>query len=192
MDIIVSNLCKSYDGKAVLTDFNATFPTGKTTCLLGRSGCGKTTLLHILMGLVKADSGEISGIPRKISAVFQENRLCTGLSVGRNAALACPGRLSPLEIIAHLEEVGLAGKELLHRPIDTLSGGMQRRIAIIRAVLAEGDLLLLDEPFQGLDPRTRLQTMAYLQAHTRNKTLIMVTHSREEAELMGGSYIEMQ
>ena len=79
-DIVITGLCKRYGELVVLDDFSAIFPAGRITCLMGRSGRGKTTLLRILLGLERADGGVIEGLPRRFSAVFQEDRLCPALT----------------------------------------------------------------------------------------------------------------
>lgn len=188
MDIRIEGLEKAFGAHKVLKGFSATFPAGETTCIMGRSGCGKTTLLRILMGLETADGGRITGVPRRLSVVFQENRLLAEFSAERNAALAA-GRISPETVRQHLQELSLG--DCLHTPAAQLSGGMQRRIAIARAVLAGGDLFLLDEPFQGLDAATHAETVAYLRRHTAGKTVLLVTHHAEEAEWFGGRCIQM-
>ncbi len=190
MDITISHLWKNYGEKPVLSDFSALLPEGKTTCIMGPSGCGKTTLLHILLGLESADSGMIHGLPRRISAVFQENRLCEGFSAGRNATLAASRKIPQTELEAHFKEVGLF--HCLHQPVSQLSGGMKRRIAILRAVLAEGELLILDEPFQGLDETTKALVISYLKKHTKGRTVLLVTHSAEEAAQIGECCIHMK
>ena len=88
--IQVTNLCKSYGDKLVLNNISFTLAPAETVCIMGQSGQGKTTLLHILMGLASYDSGQISGIPFHKSAVFQENRLCESFSVLRNISMVCP------------------------------------------------------------------------------------------------------
>lgn len=188
MDIVIKHLSKNYGSTAVLTDFSAILPEGQTTCIMGASGCGKTTLLRILLGLEKADSGEISGLPQKISVVFQEDRLLP-FSAGKNAALAA-GKCSEARLREHFAAVGLA--EHLHTPVQKMSGGMQRRVAILRAVLAKSELLLLDEPFKGLDTETKGQVIAYLKKQTVGKTLLLVTHDAAEVREMGGSCIYME
>ncbi|MEG2204001.1 MAG: ATP-binding cassette domain-containing protein [Oscillospiraceae bacterium] len=189
MDIVVSELSKSFDGVQVLERVNAVFPAGRTTCVMGRSGCGKTTLLNILMGLIRPDSGAVTGIPHRLSAVFQEDRLCESFSVLVNAGFACPRELPSREIEAQLHAVGLDG--CVRQRVSELSGGMKRRVAIVRAVLAAGELLLLDEPFRGLDEQTCALTAAYLREHTQHTTVIMVTHSEEEVAQMGGRLLIM-
>ncbi|NLY54311.1 MAG: ABC transporter ATP-binding protein [Firmicutes bacterium] len=189
MDIIVSNLSKSFGSKRVLDRFNATFPARSVTCLMGPSGCGKTTLLNILMGLMQADSGEIAGMPQLKSAVFQEDRLCESFNAVANVRLVCDKGVNNEEIIRHLERVGLAGS--WQQAVSELSGGMRRRVAIVRAMLAPSEILFLDEPFKGLDQDTKQMTMQYVKDNIKEKTVIMVTHSLEEAEAFADQLIVM-
>ena len=86
-DITVKNLTVSFDGKTVLDNFSYVFPAGHTTCIMGASGCGKTTLLNALLGFVKPDTGEISDMPKKKACVFQEDRLCEEFSAVSNVRL---------------------------------------------------------------------------------------------------------
>jgi NitT/TauT family transport system ATP-binding protein len=189
MDIVASNLYKSFGDKLVLQDFSTVFPAGTLTCLMGPSGCGKTTLLRILMGLEKADAGSVTGLPRRLSAVFQEDRLCEGFSAVSNIRLVT-GRSIPAALIeSHLLALGLGGSPSL--PVREFSGGMKRRVALVRAVLARWELLLLDEPFKGLDEDTRRTAAAYLREHTAGRTVIMVTHDPAEVELTGGRLLRM-
>lgn len=187
-DIVVTNLSKHYGTKQVLDGFSAVFAAGRVSCVMGRSGCGKTTLLNILMGLCRPDGGSVQGVPKKLAAVFQEDRLCESFSAGANAALAAP-HTDAAALERHFAAVGLAGS--LHTRTSQLSGGMKRRVAIVRAVLAQSDALFLDEPFKGLDEDTRALTVRYLTEHTAGKTVIMVTHSALEVSLMGGSLITL-
>ena len=188
-DILVRALCKQFEGKTVLRDFSASFTAGQTTCVMGRSGCGKTTLLNILMGFLAPDAGQITGIPPCLSAVFQEDRLLDGFCARTNISFVCP-QLSAQEIDRHLAAVGLTMDAA--QPVSELSGGMRRRVAIVRAVLANGDLLLLDEPFKGLDESTRAMVAEYLRAETAGRTVIMVTHDPDEVALMGGRLLKME
>ena len=187
-DVVLDHICKSFDGTPVLQNISAVLPAGQITCLMGPSGCGKTTLVNILLGLLPADSGTITGLPRRLSAVFQEDRLLEEFSATLNAGFASP-KLPRAVVRSHLKAVGLA--DAADSPAGTLSGGMKRRVAIVRAVLATADFLLLDEPFKGLDDDTRRLVMEYLMAKTRGKTLLVVTHSAHEAAILGGTLLHL-
>ncbi|HHY82669.1 MAG TPA: ABC transporter ATP-binding protein [Clostridiales bacterium] len=189
MDIIVSNLSKSFGVNPVLVDFNAIFPGHELTCIMGPSGCGKTTLLNILMGLIKPDSGTVSGVPRLKSAVFQEDRLCESFNAVSNVRLVCSRKVETGRIVSHLERIGLKGS--LEQPVSELSGGMKRRVAIVRAILANSDIIFLDEPFKGLDVDTKKTVMQYLKDNLQGRTVIMVTHNIDEVNALGGRVIKM-
>ena len=188
-DIVISGIYKRFGKKRVLHDFSATLSGGGMTVVMGPSGCGKTTLLQILMGFVRPDKGQLTMIPHHKSAVFQEDRLCEDFSAISNVQLACGRRVSEMEIVSHLENLDLAGS--LQQPVRELSGGMRRRVAIVRAMLAPADIVFLDEPFKGLDEQTRDKVLRYVLAQTRGRTVVAVTHSREEAEALGGTLLRM-
>lgn len=190
MNIQLKNICKSYGNKQVLRDFSAELQEGECTVIMGPSGCGKTTMLRILMGLEKPDKGFVEGIPKRVSAVFQEDRLCKDFSAADNVAMVMERPVFREVIQRHLERIGLTGN--FDQPIGQFSGGMKRRVAIVRAVLARGDLLILDEPFQGLDQATKKRVIEYLKEENQGRTVLVVTHDREEAELMGTRLIQME
>lgn len=182
-DIIIQDLCKAFDGKQVLRDFSAVLPAGQVTGLMAPSGTGKTTLLRILMGLEIPDSGTITGLQGlRLSAVFQEDRLCENLNPVSNLRLVAPS-LSRGAAEEALAAVGLT--DCLHQPARELSGGMRRRVAILRALLAEYDLLFLDEPFKGLDRETKETVMADTRRRCAGRTVLFVTHDPTELEAMG-------
>ena len=187
-DLIVRGLTCRFGELTVLEDFSARFPAGTTTCVMGPSGRGKTTLLRVLMGLLTPAAGTVTGRPERIRAVFQEDRLLEEFSVADNLRFVSP-KLTRQAIDAHLAAVGLG--ENREQPVAELSGGMKRRVAIVRAVLAEGELLLLDEPFRGLDQATRAVVADYLRCHTRGVTTILVTHDPEEVPLMEGRLLQL-
>lgn len=186
--IELKNIWKAYGEKQVLRDFSYAFPAGKTTCVMGASGCGKTTLLRLLLGLEAPDSGKILGVPPRKSAVFQENRLCDAISAPANLRLTAPA-LSRSRAEQLLRDAGLG--DSLHQPVRELSGGMRRRVAILRALTADYDLLLADEPFTGLDDDTKRGVMELFQMHTKGKTVIIVTHEEREAEFFGGAPLRL-
>jgi NitT/TauT family transport system ATP-binding protein len=183
MDIEFRSVSRAFDGQAVLEGFSAVFPEGRISALTGPSGRGKTTLLRLLSGELKPDSGTISGLAgRRVSMVFQEDRLVDVLSVRDNLAMTLP-RARWEEIEPGLDDLGLSGSA--PRQAGKLSGGMKRRVAILRAMLAPFDLLLLDEPFKGLD-REIMETCAqYMKEKVRGKTVVLVTHDEREARLLG-------
>ena len=162
-DLILEHISKRYGDHVVLEDFSARFPAGQCTCIMGPSGCGKTTLLRIILGLEQPDHGTIQGQVRPVSAVFQENRLFEDFSALSNAAVVCP-KGDRQEAPRHLTALGLA--DSLSLPVRALSGGMKRRVSIARAVLAPGPLLVLDEPFTGLDRTTKAAVLDYLKRYT--------------------------
>lgn len=188
MDIIVSGIRKSFGDKKVLDGFNALIKENKLTCIMGPSGCGKTTLLQILMGLEPQDQGTISGMPEKKSAVFQEDRLCESFNAVSNVRMVCGKGIKDSVIAAHLQSIGIMD---LTQPVREFSGGMKRRVAIVRAILAKSDILFLDEPFKGLDDDTKNLVMAYVSENARNRTVILVTHSLEEATALNCDMILM-
>jgi len=148
--------------------------------LYGPPGLGKTTLLRILMGLEKYDAGSIEGLEnKKISAVFQEDRLCENLSAVTNIAIVCKKNVTLQEIRKELENIGLSGST--EKPVRELSGGMKRRVAIIRSIMADSDIVVFDEPFKGLDVETRKTVIEYLKGKLKDRTVIMVTHDIDEA-----------
>ena len=188
-DIVVSGLSKNFDDLVVLKDFDAVFKAGELSCIMGVSGGGKTTLLNILLGLLHQDSGEIYGLPKKISCVFQEDRLCEDFSAVTNVRIACGMDVDKTEIEAQLKNVGLG--DSIYRPVRELSGGMKRRVAIVRALMTPSDLIIMDEPFKGLDDSTKQNVVQFVKRQISGRTAIMVTHDEEEVELMGGSLIKI-
>lgn len=186
MEIRISGLQKSYGVHRVLEDFHAVIPSGKTTCIMGPSGCGKTTLLRILMGLEKADGGVAEGIPEKKSAVFQEDRLCGSLSGKTNIRLVCPGR-DVAEVEEGMRTLGL--QECMDQPVMEYSGGMRRRTAVLRALCADWEILFLDEPLKGLDDEMKKVTAGYIRRQAEGKTVVCVTHDREDIELLGADQV---
>lgn len=190
MAVVVKNLCKSFDGKPVLADFSCVFPDGKITCIVGPSGCGKTTLLNLMMNLFPADSGSIEGLAgHTIAAVFQEDRLLEHCSPAANLRAVLRSREAIAQIPDALRAVGLS--DASDKSVRNLSGGMKRRVAILRALLTDADILLMDEPFRGLDTDTRAAVIHWMRPKIEGKTVILVTHDPAEAKLLGGTILEL-
>ena len=192
MAIELRNICKSYDGVPVLQNVNLTLKRGEMMCVMGASGIGKTTLLHVLMGTVQPDAGEITGLAgSKISAVFQEDRLLEWETALSNVLFVThPARKHVDKAKALLTQAGLAHS--MGKKAAELSGGMKRRVCICRALVADYDLLLLDEPFKGLDGETKLDMMRMVKAYAKEKYVLCVTHDAAEAQFLGGKLINLQ
>lgn len=178
------NVSKSFGGDKVINNFSAEFSSG-VTALVGKSGCGKTTIVNMILGLETQDSGEIIGVPEKTSAIFQENRLSEEFSPLGNVVAVTEKKKSGEEILSLLSELGIDRKDSLKKKSRKLSGGMKRRVAICRALCAEGDLIIMDEPFSGLDEKTKTTVIETVKKHIEGKTVILITHDLKEAERMG-------
>ncbi|WP_373899604.1 ABC transporter ATP-binding protein [Haloimpatiens sp. FM7315] len=184
--MILENLCKAYNDTKVLKDINYKFYNNKITAILGPSGCGKTTLLNIISGLEKATSGKITVNTRNISYMFQEDRLIPWLSVYENVAFVLKSNYKKPKINGlvrkYLELVDL--KEYAYETIDKLSGGMKRRVSMARALAYDSELLLLDEPFKGMDDELKMNIISkFLSKWKDNKnTVIFVTHDEKEVK----------
>jgi ABC-type Fe3+/spermidine/putrescine transport system ATPase subunit len=190
------NLKKSY-ALFAMTDVSLALKQGQILCLLGPSGCGKTTLLRLVAGLEKPDSGsvllesrDITGMPphkRQFGMMFQELALFPHKSVFENVAYGLRMlRQFPAQILERTEEmlalVGLSN--MARRDVGELSGGEQQRVALARALVHEPDLIPADEPTGNLDPETGGRVLDLLDGLVREdgRTLLAVTHSRELAD----------
>jgi len=180
MPIEIKNLNKSYNGLQVIEDYHFTFQEGKIYCLYGPSGCGKTTLLHIIAGILSFDSGTITGTEKKrIAVVFQEDRLLPWLTAEENINFVLGNKHFDAE--KYLEVVGL--KEFKKYHPHQLSGGMKRRVAIARALAYHGQVLLMDEPFKGIDEEVKRKIMDNILKE-KKQIVIFSTHNLQEAAYM--------
>ena len=187
MEIRVENLCKSYGGAAVLRD--VTFTAGEgVTCIMAPSGCGKTTLLRILLGLETADGGAVRAEGRW-AAVFQEDRLLEHLDAVGNLRFALGRTYDDGRAASVLAELGLG--DTGGKAVRTYSGGMRRRLALARALLAESDALALDEPFTGLDGETRAAARGCILRHRGRRPVLLVTHDEEDAADLGAEIVRL-
>lgn len=184
--VSAKNICKSYGGIPVLSDLSLEIAAGSVTAVMGASGCGKTTLISVLAGLVQPDSGVVRIEPdTKLSAIFQEDRLCGNLTVLANIRLVTGSTRTDKEILSALESVGLSG--CADRKASELSGGMKRRAALVRALLAKSGVVFLDEPFKGLDVQTRAAVTEYCRRMLGGRTAVLVTHDRTDCEALGAA-----
>ena len=192
MEVKVNHLTKSFGTLNVFTLVNLSLHSGRIYCLMGPSGSGKTTFLRILLGLEQPDSGSMEGLHGiKSSAVFQENRLCEPFTPVDNIVMVIPGRTSRSRKQAREELSRLLPEEALSRPVSTLSGGMKRRVAIVRALSVPCDMIIMDEPFTGLDENTKLSVIRYIKEKTHDKLVIISTHQEEDVALLGGTLITL-
>lgn len=191
----IQNLCKSYENQPILDHLSLDLKEGDIYALMGPSGRGKTTFLHILMGIVPADEGKLLGFSKKrISAVFQEDRLFPFLTAAENIAAVSRNRcfFSASELSSYNEILAeLLPASSLSLPVRSFSGGMKRRASLARALLVPSDLLILDEPFTGLDEASRLQTMSFLLKYRNERTLLFSTHRKDDADFLHASLIQL-
>lgn len=183
--IRVDSLCKKFGDKTVLDSFDFEFQAGKITCIMGESGIGKTTLQRILMGLEKKDSGVITGIDEKtrISAVFQEDRLCDNLTAYGNIVMVCDKNITKDTIIKHL--TAILPESALFQKSSELSGGMRQRVAIVRAMISSSEVVMMDEPFKGLDEENKLSVIKYIKDTQKGRTMLVVTHNSDDIKSLG-------
>ncbi len=179
-------VCFSYKKKTVLSNFSLKINPGERVCLTGSSGIGKTTVLKLILGLIKPNSGSVSvdGI-KNISVVFQEDRLIPSRTVLDNVALFSDREKAE----AVLSEVGLYDAMGLYP--ESLSGGMKRRVALARALAHDFDLLCLDEAITGLDEFTAELCYKAIEKRLKDKTLVMVSHNPFDAKRLLAENIEI-
>lgn len=189
MSIKLINIEKNFGNKKIYDKFSLTFEEGKINCILGKSGCGKSTLLNIIANLEEINSGEIIGVPEKIAYVFQEDRLIEWNSIYTNMELPLLKFYTKDEreekIKSILREVEL--EDYINSYPKELSGGMRQRANIARALLYNGELLLMDEPFKSLDKSSKENIIKIFKKNhlEKNNTVIMVTHDINEALSLG-------
>ena len=189
MSIKLINIEKNFGNKKIYDKFSLTFEEGKINCILGKSGCGKSTLLNIIANLEEINSGEIIGVPEKIAYVFQEDRLIEWNSIYTNMELPLlkfytkDEREEKIKNILREVELG----DCMNSYPKELSGGMRQRANIARALLYNGELLLMDEPFKSLDKSSKENIIKIFKKNhlEKNNTVIMVTHDINEALSLG-------
>jgi NitT/TauT family transport system ATP-binding protein len=187
--IVLTGVTKAFGSRVVLRDLSLTLAPGTVTAVLGPNGSGKTTLGRLVLGLETPSGGTITR-PAGLrgSAVFQENRLVEHLTAVGNVRLVLP-RSAPPPVDA-LRAVGLAPPSL-SAPVRTLSGGQRRRVALVRGLLAPADVLVLDEPFTGLDAETMPQVTAWVRDHLGDRATLLITHDPTEAATLGATVVRL-
>lgn len=189
----IENLSFSYMDKSVekkVFDGLNLESNSRIICIMGHSGCGKTTLLHILAGLLKPFSGTVSDFPEKVSIMFQEDRLLPWLNAYENVAL-----VQSTPFVRWDGQDDRASRILKSLDIDpamdinSMSGGMKRRVALARALAFDSKALLLDEPFKGMDED--LTARAADLVRKQDKLTIVSTHSEAEAKALGAEIVRL-
>lgn len=188
-NISIKNMDKSFDDLLILQDFDLEIDYGKITGLLGPSGSGKTTILNIIAGLEDYQKGSIDGIDDKpLSYIFQEDRLLPWSNVEDNIGFVLESTMDKEEKDRLIDKyIRLVELEDFRDYIpNSLSGGMKQRVAIARAFAYPSSILLMDEPFKGLDHKLKKDLMdAFLRLWSENKkTVIFVSHDLDEAKTL--------
>ena len=184
----LTDISHRYGDHTVLRNKNLVLNPGQRIAVMGPSGCGKTTLLRIALGLLEPTEGTVGNTFRKTAAVFQEPRLLPWRTALENVNLVLGDGKSTLETAGrYLKQVNLS--DAADKYPRELSGGMQQRVAVARALAAEGDLLILDEPFKAMDEALR-ENIISLVAQT-DAAILLVTHEETEAGMLGCEIIRM-
>ena len=188
--LTIEHLTKQFGEKTLFRDLCLTVEG--PAVLWAPSGWGKTTLLRILMGLDTPTAGRVRGVGRA-AAVFQEDRLCPQLTALQNVTLVLPDseKQYKKQIMADFQQLGMDAAALA-LPAARLSGGQKRRTALLRALWAPSDTLLLDEPFTGMDPDTLAAAAALLRTRCGTEPVLLATHDREAIRLLGWPVIELE
>lgn len=185
MKIQINNLTKRYGNKTVFDNYSKVLDFDNILIIKGESGLGKTTLMRILAGIEKADSGEISIPVSNISFMFQEDRLIPFVSVLKNLTAVCDEE----KALHYLSLMGLEN-EKDNSPL-SLSGGMRRRVALARALCFDGKFVILDEPFKGLDEDLKVNICEIIKNESENRAFIIISHDVEDAKLLNAKIIEL-
>lgn len=188
--LTIEHLTKQFGEKTLFRDLCLTVEG--PAVLWAPSGWGKTTLLRILMGLDTPTAGRVRGVGRA-AAVFQEDRLCPQLTALQNVTLVLPGSEKQYkgQIEVEFQQLGMDAAALA-LPAARLSGGQKRRTALLRALWAPSDTLLLDEPFTGMDPDTLAAAAALLRTRCGTEPVLLATHDREAIRLLDWPVIELE
>lgn len=192
----IEDLSIGYEGEILLEHFNLNLPARGCICLFGPSGCGKTTLLQTIAGLKAPLSGALRAEPMPgISYVFQEDRLIPWLSALENVKLVIENKYPEQEKMAVETAKGWLDKMEIGDAADKypneLSGGMKQRVNLARAFAYNAPVILLDEPFKGLDDEMKMKIIRILMEQKKEKLLILVTHDKEDAQFLADRIVHL-
>lgn len=187
--IELKNVTFSYGEQQILNNFNLSVNGGECVQLYGISGSGKTTVARLVLGLETVTNGNII-VPQKISTVFQEDRLLENLDVQKNIRTVLQKEQFTFADNL-LKEFGLY--DVRKKRVSELSGGMKRRVALVRAIAYGGDALILDEPFNGLDTENKIIAANIIKREfiDKDKPVLLITHINEDAELLNAKIISI-
>lgn len=187
----VKDISKAYGEKQVLSHVSMVLSPKTPIAVMGSSGIGKTTLLKIILGIEQPDSGKViwENGRNRVAAVFQENRLIENVSVEKNLQMVCGQRENRKKTDDLLKALGLY--ECRKQKVSCLSGGMKRRTAIGRALAYDASVLLMDEPFQGLDEETKRQVMQLVKERIYEKSVLLITHDPFEGEFLHCKLVQL-
>lgn len=186
MTVIMENIKKSYGDKIVFDGFSSEIALDRPAVLMGESGIGKTTLVRMIAGLEKPDSGKIIGVPKTVSFMFQEDRLLPWFTARQNVEYVSDKRTAEI----YLDSVFLSDE--LDTPVSRLSGGMKRRVALARALAYKSELVILDEPFKGLDAELKGKIIGLILSESEKRHFLAVTHEKEDAILLNANIINIR
>lgn len=176
-DIEFNKVGKTFGDNCVLSDFTYVFKRDAINFIVGSSGIGKTTIVRILAGLEKTDTGYIEGLNNvKLSMVFQDDSLCENLSIRSNIKMVTGKEEG--EVLKDAKILGL--DKFFKTRVNSLSGGMKRRVSILRAFSVPFDIIILDEPFKGLDMSMKRIAMDYVIERLKGKMAVIITHALDE------------
>ena len=185
MTIEIKDVSKSFNGQKVLDNFNLNIESEHSYILTGPSGCGKTTLLRLILGLEEPDNGTVKLLGDykypfiNSGVVFQEDRLCEDYDAVTNVTMVSK-KVFRQTVIEELKK--LLPEDALFKPVKELSGGQRRRVAIVRACAIPSDVLIMDEPFTGLDDKSREAAIAYIRDKQGTGPLVITTHATKGLE----------
>ena len=185
MTIEIKDVSKSFNGQEVLKGFNLNIEEEHSYIITGPSGCGKTTLLRLILGLDKPDEGTVKLLGDykypfiNSGMVFQEDRLCEDIDAVTNVTMVSK-KVFRETVIEELKK--LLPQEVIFKPVRELSGGEKRRVAIVRACAVPSDILIMDEPFTGLDNESRKAAIDYIRDKQGSGPLVITTHDTKDLE----------
>lgn len=187
--IVIDQVSKCFGSAYVFSDYCATIPLDRPLVIIGPSGVGKTTLMRMIAGLIRPDTGEITGVPERGVFVFQDNRLLPQLSARDNIRLVLPGYDGEWadNLLASLDL-----KSVKDQPASTLSGGEMRRLALARALAVESDIFYLDEAFRELDEMHENEALNVLLQVAKGKPIILATHDLSLIDRLNANILELK